>query len=212
MERIRDDLWQTFLSTREGVNSSGFLLLRDTGNVQFYFAPMEADFERIHALGGFRYLVISHRHELDPSPASALAEFGAKLCADAAEAPVISSVAPVDIVLRQGDNALGDLECLDTPGHTEGGASFVYRSPLGETYLFSGDTMIPVAETWVAQTLAAHGGDAATLLASLRRLRGIAPDLVLSSASVGRRTVVETGKDAWISAVDEVSGRAPIDA
>ena len=51
MQRIREDLWLTSLDRTGGINHCGFLLLRPEGNVLFYHAPTEADFERIADLG-----------------------------------------------------------------------------------------------------------------------------------------------------------------
>lgn len=211
MDQIREDLWQTSLEQEGGVNSCGFLLLRPEGNVLFYKAPHEADFERITALGGIAHQILSHRHETDPSLDLVKKAFGTRLCSDALEAPEISKESAVDLTFDRADGALGSLEVLHTPGHTDGGISCVYRSPHGEVYLFSGDTMIPVNGQWIAQTVAAHGGDATVLTQSLLRLRDLEPDLVLSSASVGE-PVVEVERDQWLRAVEETAGRPPIES
>lgn len=210
MDQIREDLWQTYLDVTGGVNHCGFLLLRPEGNVLFYKAPNEADFARIAELGGVEYQVLSHRHETDPSPDLVKKAFGARLCTDALEGPVIDRESRVDIMFDPEGSNLGSVEVLHTPGHTEGGISCIYRSPHGEVYLFSGDTMIPVNGQWIAQVVPTHGGDAAVLTQSLLRLRDLEPNLVLSSASVGERTAVEVERDQWVHAVEETSGRAPI--
>ena len=210
MDQIREDLWQTSLGRSGGVNHCGFLLLRPDGNVLFYKAPNEDDFERITGLGGIEYQILSHRHESDPSPDLVKKAFGARLCSDALEGAVISKESQVDITFDHGAGDLGSVEVLHTPGHTEGGISCVYRSPHGGVYLFSGDTMIPVKGQWIAQIVPEHGGDAAVLARSLLELRDLEPDLVLSSASVGEQTAVEVEHDQWLRAVEETAGRPPI--
>ena len=67
-------------------------------------------------------------------------------------------------------------------------------------------------DQWIAQIVPAHGGDAAVLTQSLLRLRDLAPDLVLSSASVGEHAVVEIEHDQWFRAVEETAGRPPIES
>ncbi len=212
MDQIREDLWQTSLDRTGGVNSCGFLLLRPEGNVLFYNAPNEDDFERIAELGGIEHQILSHRHETDPSPELVKKAFGTRLCSDAVEALVINKESQVDITFDRADGAFGNVEVLHTPGHTEGGISCVYRSPHGEVYLFSGDTMIPVNGQWIAQFVPGHGGNAAVLTESLLRLRDLEPDLVLSSASVGEHTAVEVEHDQWFRAVEETAGRPLIES
>lgn len=210
MEQIRQDLWLASFDRTGGVNSCGFLLLRPEGNVLFYSAPNEADFERIADLGGIEHQILSHRHETDPSPDTVKKAFGTRLCSDALEGPVISKESQVDLTLDAEDSGLESIEVLHTPGHTKGGISCIYRSPHGEVYLFSGDTMIPVNGQWIAQIVPEHGGDATVLTRSLLRLRDLEPDLVLSSASVGEHTAVEVEHDQWFRAVEETAGRPPI--
>ena len=77
----------------------------------------------------------------------------------------------------------------------------MYQSPHGETYLFSGDTMLPVGGQWIAPPLSADGGDEATLAGAISLLRDLEPDLVLSSTSLGDLTI-EVGHAEWAEAVD----------
>jgi len=210
MDQIREDLWLSSMDLDGGVNHCGFLLLRPEGNVLFYNAPHADDFASIADLGGIEHQILSHRHEIDPSPDAVKKAFGTRLCSDALEGPVISKESPVDVTFDAGDDSLGSIQVLHTPGHTKGGISCVYRSPHGGVYLFSGDTMIPVKGQWIAQIVPEHGGDAATLTRSLLRLRDLEPDLVLSSASVGEHTAVEVEHDQWLRAVEETAARAPI--
>jgi len=210
MEQIREDLWLASFGTLGGVNHCGFLLLRPEGNVLFYGAPGEEDFEQISALGGIAHHVLSHRHEACPSPDLVKKAFGALLCSDAEEAPAIREESRVDVTFARTDCALGSVKVIHTPGHTRGGISCVYESPLGETYLFSGDTMIPVKDQWIAQIVPEHGGDGAVLIGSLLRLRDVEPDLVLSSASIGEYEAVAVENEEWLRAIENTAGRAPI--
>ncbi|MEM7016535.1 MAG: MBL fold metallo-hydrolase [Pseudomonadota bacterium] len=212
MKKIREDLWQTPLEKEGGVNNCSYLLLKPEGNVLFYKAPDAATFEQISKLGGIEYQVLSHRHEADPSPEVIRKTFGARLCCDVLESEEIKQTSQVDVVFGPTDEALDDIEIIHTPGHTQGGISCLYKSPHGEVYLFSGDTMIPVNDQWIAQIVPEHGGDAALLTKSLLQMRDIKPDLVLSSASVGERSVVDVEHGDWYRAVERTAERPPIGA
>jgi glyoxylase-like metal-dependent hydrolase (beta-lactamase superfamily II) len=202
MRQLREDLWQTTVSTFEGADNASYLLRRPEGNVLFYNTMTEDDLVRIAALGGVAHHVLSHRHEADQGPwALVKQKFGSRLCTDALEAAALGEGFEADIVFGPSGGRLGDVEVLHTPGHTTGGISCVYRSPDGETYLFSGDTILPANGQWIAPPVHADGGDDTTLAASLSLLRDLKPDLVLSSTSVGELTV-EVGHAEWLEAVD----------
>lgn len=95
---------------------------------------------------------------------------------------------------------LGDIEVIPTPGHTEGSACFLHRSPHGQTYLFTGDTIFPDGDSW--GTYVAEE-DKPTLRQSLELLGGIGPSVVMSSASVGRIPVKEVSPGDWRAIVEE---------
>jgi hydroxyacylglutathione hydrolase len=212
MEKIREDLWLTTLSENGGVKSCGFLLLRPEGNILFYKAPAAADFRQVRDLGGIDIHVLSHRHEADPSPEFVKQEFGARLVCDSTESVAIAESIAVDDIFDEAGGTIGDVEVLHTPGHTSGGLSCLFRSPHGDTYLFSGDTAIPVNGKWVSQIVPDHGGNAEVLQKSLARLAALEPTLVLSSASVGEDTAVEVAVGDWSRVVEELASRPPIGA
>ena len=208
MKQLREDLWQTTVSSNEGVNNAGYLLRRPEGNVLFYNTMTEPDLVRIAELGGIRHHILSHRHEADQGPwARVKQKFGSELCADALEAAALGDELEADIVFGSNGGRLGDLQVLHTPGHTKGGISCVYPSPHGETYLFSGDTMLPLNGQWIAPAISADGGDDATLVKSASLFRDLKPDLVLSSTSLGDVTV-EVGHAEWVDAVDAILSRS----
>ena len=82
---------------------------------------------------------------------------------------------PVDRELDEGDLiAVGDLtlECIDTPGHSSGHLSFLLEHG-GRRSLFGGDVVF-YGGTILLQNI--HDCSLASLVASLRKLRGLAVD------------------------------------
>lgn len=202
MKQIRDDLWQSSITLKDGVNNCAFLLGRPEGNVLLYHTPNEDDLGAIAGLGGVAHQILSHHHEAKPCLNALKERFGSKLCSDALEARAIGEVCPVDLAFDGTHNSLGSLQIIQTPGHTAGGLSCTYRSPHGETYLFSGDLLIPVKGHWITLAIPDQGGSAAGLKESLSVIRDLKPDLVLSSATVGDASVLEVGHAEWLAAVD----------
>ena len=128
MIRLREDLWHTTPKT-DGNTLASYLLLRPSGNVLFYNAVSEADLEPMAKLGGVAHHVLSHRHEAGQSPLALVRDrFAPTLYADATEAAAIEGDVDVDVVFKRPADALGDIEVLYTPGHTEGGVSCRHRS------------------------------------------------------------------------------------
>ncbi len=208
MKQLREDLWRTTVTSTQEANNAGYLLRRPEGNVLFYNTMTEADLARIAELGGICHHILSHRHEADQGPwARVKQRFGSELCTDSLEAAALGDEIEADIVFGSSGGWLGDLQVLHTPGHTRGGISCVYPSPHGETYLFSGDTMLPLNGQWIAPAMSADGGDDAKLLKTVSLLRDLKPDLVLSSTSVGEVTV-EVGHAEWVDAVDVILSRS----
>ena len=119
-------------------------------------------------------------------------------------------ISQVEIIFDLANTTLGNIDVLVTPGPTDGGINCLYESPRGEVYLFSGDTMIPVAGQWISQIVPEYGGNAALLGESLLRLRDVNPDIVLSSASVGNQSFIEADHDDWRHAVVQTAARPPI--
>ena len=96
------------------------------------------------------------------------------------------------------------IEAIPTPGHTVGSACYVYRSPHGKTYLFTGDTIFPSGDSWGTLVLVGSGGSASDLKRSLLLLRALEPDVVISSGSVGRSPVQAIDARQW----QEIIGNA----
>ena len=92
---------------------------------------------------------------------------------------------------------------LETPGHPSGSVSFVYLSPHGKTYLFTGDTFFQWNGRWATLILNKAGGAKPALINSLQKLHVLKPDVVMSSGFVGEAGGPhEVTVSEWRQAID----------
>lgn len=214
MRQICPDLWQTSaehpLPSHPHTTSNAYLLLRGAGNALFYSTGREAigkvddraDHDQIAELGGARHVLLGHWHEALPSIRTIKERFGASLVSHARDAPPIEregGVAP-DITFWDRQTLLGDVEAIPTPGHTVGSACYLYRSPHGKTYLFTGDTIWPSRGSWTSATFEDDPRQSSHR-ASLDLLATLEPDVVLSAIAPGE-TFKEITPGEWPAATE----------
>lgn len=217
MRQIYPDLWQTSPAQPvPGVpesTSHAYLLLRDGGNVLFYGTGREEagsaqeaeDFRLIQELGGITHQFLAHWHEASRSLANVKDMFGSKLFCHEGDAKDIARIGNIDVdqAFRNREAALGNIEVIPTPGHTHGSVCFLYKSPHGKTYLFTGDTIVPARDSWLS---AAMGGSEADLKRSLELLRSLQPDAVMAAGALSPDTHREIASQAdWHTAIDEAA-------
>ncbi|VWC60973.1 Hydroxyacylglutathione hydrolase [Burkholderia lata] len=204
MKQLFPDLWQTRPEHPfQGVTSHAYLLTRPNGNILFYGTGVQEDLQPIRDLGGVVRQYLSHRDEAGPALATIKQTFGSALCCHASEVKAIDSYCQVDVTFDTHETHLGNIEVVPTPGHTSGSTCFVYRSPYGKTYLFTGDSIYPDGESWGTRVQFFAGGRKSDLKSSLRLLLDLEPDVVISSASVGRSPVQPVTASEWRAIVDK---------
>ncbi|WP_421841716.1 MBL fold metallo-hydrolase [Mycobacterium sp.] len=204
MKQLQPDLWQSSRYSSGELNTYAYLVKRPkAGNILFYNTGNEADLAAIDKLGGIEYQLLSHRDEASPSLARIKERFGNKLGCSALEVPSIGAHTEVDLTLKPGDQQLGDVQVIETPGHTDGSVCFFYTSPHGKSYLFTGDTIFPWDGKLSTLAFPQNGGSVTSLAASLNRLREFAPDIVMSSAFVGDVAEMKFTGTEWIQAIDD---------
>ncbi|WP_295814372.1 MBL fold metallo-hydrolase [uncultured Nitratireductor sp.] len=219
MRELYPDLWQTTpehpMTAFPHSTSNAYLLLRDTGNVLFYCTGREAigesheeaDLDRIADLGGIAEVFLGHWHEATPSLKRIKERFGARIVVHARDAAPVekhSGVAP-ECTFWDRQMLVGDVEAIPTPGHTVGSACYLYRSPHGRTYLFTGDTIWPARGRWTSATFE-DDTKQSTHRASLDLLATLRPDVVLSAISP-ESTWVEIAPDEWGAAIEAAKAR-----
>jgi glyoxylase-like metal-dependent hydrolase (beta-lactamase superfamily II) len=215
MKQLYPDLWQTHLErpirSAPRAASHAYLLTRQAGNLLFYntgreaIGPVEieADLGRIQELGGITHQFLAHWHEAAPSLAEIRKRFGSALAVHGKDAEAVAreSGTKPDLVLGGRQTLLGDIEVIPTPGHTAGSVCYLYSSPHGRTYLFTGDTLFPRGNRWGAMAFEDEPGQP-NLRGSLELLRGLKPDVALAAAAAGDETYRELSNGEWTAAVD----------
>ena len=180
MQQVLTDLWQTRTdSPFPGLTTHAFLW---TGpNALFYSTATDGDFDELDELGGIADQYLSHRDEAGPMLAKIADHFDS-----AAE--------------RNID--VNGVEVIPTPGHSPGSTCYVADGAEGR-YLFTGDTLVlgDSGEWWAGYIPGI--GDADALAASLRLLRTLSPDVVISSAFQGDSAVHRIEPARWTDHVDQ---------
>jgi hydroxyacylglutathione hydrolase len=204
MKQIYPNLWQTNPEHPfPDLTTHAYLLVRNEGNVLFYSSGRSEDHQHIQELGGITRQYLSHRDEAGPPLVRIRQMFGSKLCCHRLEEKAVSKACPVDLTFQTREIHLGDIEVIPTPGHTDGSTCFLFKSPHGKTYLFTGDTIFPSNNSWETFVMPQEGGSKSDLIDSLKLLRSLEPDVVISSASVRHFPFKEMSPGEWQEVVDQ---------
>ncbi len=205
MKKIYDDLWQTEREMRfSTLITHAYLLERQDGNVLFYTTNDRQELAAISEKGGIAFQYISHNHEVDESQALIKRTFGNALCAHERVEPHFGGALSLDVKFSHPDREMhaGNIEVIHTPGHTDNSLCYFYRSPLGRNYLFTGDVIYLDHGAWKTLIMPADGGDPADMARSLKLLRSLEVDVIVTSVAVGTMEIVEVGPTQWRDIVD----------
>ncbi len=208
MRPIRADLWESRVATPyPGLTTHAYLWTGGPdGNVLFYGTTDDADFDELEELGGVAHQYLSHRDEAGPMLARIAERFGARLHAPVRELVEIGQHAHVDVPLASRHVDANGIEVIPTPGHTPGSTCYLVPGVNGQSYLFTGDTiMLGDDGTWVAG-FRPPVSVAPALVDSLRVLAALRPDLVISSAFPGETAVHVPGR-RWADCVARARAR-----
>ena len=202
MKQLYEDVWQSERYSSDILNTHAYLLTRSDGNVLFYNTGLARDLDKITELGGIQYQLLTHRDEVGGSLKRIKELFASNLGIGKLEAPYAEKHSKVDIVFDLEDTQLEDIQIYFTPGHTNGSICYYYKSPYGKSYLFSGDTFFKWNGRWSTFVIEGFGGTNQDMMASLRKLRELRPDVVMSSGFVGDISYGEVTHEEWITAID----------
>lgn len=208
MRPIRADLWETRADhPYPGLATHAYLWTGGPdGNVLFYGLGSNADFDGLQSMGGIAHQYLSHRDEAGPMLSLVRERFGVRLHAPVIELLDIGRHAHVDVPVGSRHVDSNGIEVIPTPGHSPGSTSYAVPGINGQTYLFTGDTiMLGADDEWVAGYLPSVS-EADALADSLTVLAGVQPDLVISSACPGE-TAVHIGGRHWSESVGRARAR-----
>jgi glyoxylase-like metal-dependent hydrolase (beta-lactamase superfamily II) len=209
MRLIRSDLWETRVDRPyPGLTTHAYLWTGGpNGNVLFYGTQTDAEFDELEAMGGVAHQYLSHRDEAGPMLARIRERFGARLHAPAVELLETGQHAHVDVPLASRHVDSNGVEVIPTPGHSPGSTCYVVPGANGQSYLFTGDTIMLGSDgDWVAGYLPPIS-DAGSLAQSLQLLAPLRPDLVISSAFPGDTAVHVPGRLHWSECVAQARTR-----
>ncbi len=134
-EQIEDEVYYCGFASESSFGASSYLIVRREGNV-LVDSPRAAKplLDRIEALGGVRYLFLTHRDDVADHEKLA-SRFGCERILH--ERDVTRGTAGVERKLGGAEPiALApDLRVVPVPGHTPGSAALLYRN----RFLFTGD-------------------------------------------------------------------------
>lgn len=203
MKQIQPDLWQTETENPiPGLTTHAYLLTRDDGNVLFYNTSHRHEIDNMAELGGVAYQYLSHQDELGETLKLIRERFNTRLGGHENELAKFAPICTPDVLFDKREVHLGNVEVIPTPGHTPGSTCFLVESPHGKRYLFTGDTLYPGKDgTWQAGLIPGYS-DRDTLIESLKILRELEPDVVLSSAFGGDPGFQEMSRTDWRGHVD----------
>jgi glyoxylase-like metal-dependent hydrolase (beta-lactamase superfamily II) len=206
LHQIRTDLWETRVdSPFPGLTTHAYLWTGapNGSHVLFYSPATDADFDQLDELGGVAHQYLSHQDEAGPNLARIQQRFGTRLHAPAAELAAISGHADVHVALDQRHVDDNGIEVIPTPGHTVGSTCYQFSSADGTRYLLTGDTLFQGSDGRWAAGYIPPVSDAGTLARSLELLRGLTPDVVISSAFPSETAVHVLGSRPWSACVDD---------
>jgi hydroxyacylglutathione hydrolase len=211
MRPIRADLWEGRLDNPyPGVTTHAYLWTGgQDGNVLFYGTQTDEDFDQLDDLGGVAHQYLSHRDEAGPMLARVKERFGSRLHAPARELVEIGQHAHIDVPLASRHVDANGIEVIPTPGHSPGSTCYLVPGANGQTYLFTGDTILLAGDGgWVAGFLPSVSA-APAMADSLALLAALRPSLVISSACPGDSAVHVPGT-GWAACVEQA--RSSVDA
>jgi hypothetical protein len=159
------------------LEARAFLLRRPRGNLLVYrAATVEGEREALVGLGGVSRQYLNHRHEAAPVCDWVAETFDAPVHCHEADAPGVREICAVGEKFAERHLLDEDFEIVPVPGHTPGATA--YLCDTGEhRLLFTGDTLQPRSEGWIAVVLG--GADRDRYVESLEQIRVLDFDVVV---------------------------------
>ena len=198
MKKVKDDLWETVQeSPFPGMYTHAYLLECPEGNVLIYNTSNQDDLEKIKDIGGINIQYLSHRDEVGPSLNLIKETFSSQLASHELERIFAEKYSSVDVIIKEETTDQYGIRIIPSPGHTNGSISFLYDSPNGLRYLFTGDTVFHANNQWNSLIFPGHDGDKNSLISTLKNYISLEPNIVISSGSSEPITITEVTVSEW---------------
>ena len=208
MKKIKNDLWQTEPeSPFPGMYTHAYFLKCAEGNVLIYNTSNEDDLNQIKEMGGINVQYLSHRDEVSPSLQLIKAKFSSRLACHELERKFAEKHSPVDVIFKEDITHLYGIRIIPSPGHTNGSVSFLYNSPNGLRYLFTGDTVFYANNQWNSLIFPGHDGNKDSLIDTLQNYISLEPDMVISSGSSEPITCIDVTSKEWTIGINNLIKR-----
>lgn len=203
MRQIQPDLWETEVERpAPGLTTHAYLLTHPNGNVLFYNTGRTMDWSRIHDLGGITWQLLSHQDEVGASLRVIGDRFDCRLAIHRLEREAAAKFREPDLLFDGPTRLLDFIDVIPTPGHTPGSTCYLVHSTTGRRYLFTGDTLYRGRDGYWHNGMIEGYSDRTKLKASLEMLRGLQPDLAVSSAFAGEAGFESIAPGSWHEHVD----------
>ncbi|MBE3556199.1 MAG: MBL fold metallo-hydrolase [Firmicutes bacterium] len=197
MEALFEDVY--LFTKSDGTHS--YLVETPQGGLLIDPPPAEASqWEEIVALGGARFLLITHRDDIEG--ADFFREKGVALVMHPADAQ--STALSVELPVEGGEELLPDLFVLAMPGHTPGSIGVLFSKGAGA--LFVGDALITTAKGRVALPPAIYSDDLKQAERTAEALLALAFDALCPAHGP---VLLTGGHFALEQLVDELGGQQP---
>ena len=208
MKKIRDYLWETEQeSPFPGMYTHAYLLKCPKGNVLLYNTSNQSDLDQIKDMGGINIQYLSHRDEVGSSLKLIKETFSSQLATHELERRFAEKISSVDVIITGEMTDQYGIRIIASPGHTNGSISFLYDSPDGLRYLFTGDTVFHANDQWNSLIFPGHDGDKNSLISTLQNYISLEPDIVISSGSSQPITITEVTTSEWTTGINDLIKR-----
>lgn len=209
--QIGFDLWAFTTTPNLGLAGTGWVIVRDGGNIAFEAAPYYSAgmLAKLRELGGIRFLAASHAHG-----------YGALFQLQREFAPELLAIQRDDLGMTKAFRVTTPYdEMLElAPGYTLHlvGGHYAGQAALHDAHakrLFCGDMFkVDQDETGRSQSISSHKAfhkDIPLTHAELRRYRNVIADLAFDAVLTPFEHAPEVGRDTALAVLDEALGRPP---
>ena len=209
MKKIFDDIYQTEKqSPFAGMQAYAYYLSTTNAKVLLYNGGNKSDLAFMEEKGGVGFQMLSHRDEIGENLLDMKTRFDCKITCHEKTRDLVEKIVAVDEAITERKLHSTNIEIIPTPGHTDGCISFLYHSPAGNSYLFTGDLISMSSQGWETFIFPGRGASRADVLTSMQIYRQLSPDIVVPSGSAeGSPSYFQFTPEEWVDSIDNYIAR-----